>query len=392
MTQDDAILRRMFSYGFRPLFLLAGLHAFLSIPLWTLYWSGAVAFDLQRAGPFFHGHELISGLVAAAAGGFLLTAVANWTRRPPISGALLALLCTFWLLGRVAFNLPWLAAAGDLAYWILLTALVARELVLAGNRRNYKILAVLTAFLLSDVLYHIAESGYQFQMLQPIMWFQILLVVVLINLIGGRIIPAFTGNWLKARAREQQSPEPQLPPSFNRLDLIATVALLAFILLILLPGAPEPAQATAAATAGVLQLLRLSRWKAFQTGSEPLIWMMHLAYLWIPVGLGLWTLALVSNIVPVSAAVHALTGGAIAGMIMAVSSRAALGHTGRPLQSPPLLTLAIILLSAATIIRVLATVSGGMTLLWVSVTLWAAAFGIWLVCFVPVLTGKRVSE
>jgi len=381
----------MFSYGFRPLFLLAGLHAFLSIPLWAWYWSGGAAFDLQRAAQFFHGHELISGLVAAAVGGFLLTAVANWTQRPPISGAPLVLLCGVWLLGRVAFNHSELAAAADLGYWALLTGLVARELIQAGNRRNYKILAVLLVFLLSDAVYHVAELSNQFQLLQQVVWFQILMVVLLINLIGGRIIPAFTGNWLKARSMEQQAPQPELPPAFNRMDLLATLALLAFVVLLLFPGVPGIVQAGGAGIACVLQLLRVSRWKLLQAGSEPLIWMMHLAYLWIPLGLGLWALALF-GVLPVSAAVHALTGGTIAGMIMAVSSRAALGHTGRSLTSPPLLTLAILLLSGATVLRILATVSDGMTLLWVSAILWTLAFGAWLVCFIPVLTGKSLTE
>lgn len=385
--KNNSILQRIFNHGFRPLFLLAGLHAVVSVPLWALYWSGNLTFDLQRAGSLFHGHELISGLVAAAIGGFLLTAVANWTQRPPISGPLLALLCGVWCLGRVVFNQPALAAATDLGYWALLTGLIARELIQAGNRRNYKILVVLLSFLLSDAAYHVAELDNQVQLLQQVVWFQILLTVLLINLIGGRIIPAFTGNWLKMRAIQQQHPQPTLPPMFNRLDLLASLALLLFMVLLFLPDIPETIQACGAGIACVLQLLRISRWKLLQTGSEPLIWMMHLAYLWIPMGLGLWALALI-GLLPIAAAVHALASGTVAGMIMAVSSRAILGHTGRPLTSPVLLTLAVLLLSGATILRILAAVSDAMTLLWLSTILWTLAFAVWLVCFSPLLMGK----
>ena len=387
MQANGTRLQHIFSYGFRPLFLLAGLHALISIPLWTLYWSGHLGIELQRAGPYFHGHEMISGFVAAAMAGFLLTAVANWTQRPPVAGWPLALLCGLWLAGRLAFNHPWAAAAADLAFWSLLTLLVARELIQAGNRRNYKLLLVLALFLLSDAFYHIAELGGNPAQLQPVVWFQLLLTIILINLIGGRIIPAFTGNWLRNRALQQQNTTPTLPPAFNRLDLCATFALLAFIVILLTPDAPERLQAGLAAVACLLQFLRLSRWKALHTRAEPLIWMMHLAYLWIPLGLGLWALALI-GLIPVSAALHALAGGTVAGMIMAVSSRATLGHSGQELHSSPLLTTAVLLLSLATIFRVVGSISGDMIWLQLSALSWTVAFSAWLWCFVPILLGR----
>lgn len=387
MQEHNSRLRHIFSYGFRPLFLLAGLHALISVPLWTLYWSGNLSVELQRAGPFFHGHEMISGFVAAAMAGFLLTAVANWTQRPPIAGWPLVLLCALWLAGRLAFNQPWVAASADLAYWALLTLMVARELILAGNRRNYKILLALILFLLSDAFYHLVEMRGNLAQLQTVVWFQLLLAIVLINLIGGRIIPAFTGNWMRSRALQQQSTPPALPPSFNRLDLWATLALLLFAFVVLIPGAPERLQAAIAVVASLLQFLRLSRWKTWQTGTEPLIWMMHLAYLWIAVGLGLWATALI-GLIPVSAAVHALAGGTVAGMIMAVSSRAALGHSGRELRSPPLLTAAVLLLSIATILRIVGSLTGGVIWLQLSALAWTIAFSAWLWCFVPILLGR----
>lgn len=384
MSSIQHFTRSLFSYGFRPLFLLAGFHALFSILLWMLYWTGTMTTQLNRPISLFHGHEMLSGFVAAAIGGFLLTAIANWTNRPPVSGLPLAALCLLWLLGRLAFNLPIAAAIGDIGYWVLLTALAARELLIAGNRRNYKILFVLGAFITTDALYHIAELNGS-ALLREAVWLQLWLTIILINLIGGRIIPAFTGNWLRNTAMARQSAAPAMPPAFNRLDLAATLALLSFVVLLFAPlGSASPA-IIAGSIASLLQAIRLSRWKGLQTGEEPLVWMLHLAYAWIPVGLALWTASL-AGLLPVSAAVHALSSGAIASMIVAVSARAALGHSGHALKSHPLLTLAIVLLSVTTVLRILSTVFVNELILLSAAGLWVAAFACYLWRLAPILT------
>jgi uncharacterized protein involved in response to NO len=331
---------------------------------------------------YWHGHEMLMGLAGAAIGGFLLTAVANWTSRPPIAGLPLVLLCAAWLAGRLSLHAPLVSALADTGYWVGLWVLVANEILRAGNRRNYKILGVLALIGLSDGLYHVAEltqSPYQ----QQALWAQLWLIIVLINVIGGRVIPAFTGNWLRRTAAPVALTETDLPPAFGRIDQAAIAALVAFAAATVLQ-APSVIAVMLGLLAGIMQAWRLARWKFYRTFSDPLVWMMHLSYLWIPVGIVLWTLSH-AGWVPVSAAVHALTTGAITSMVISIGSRAAFGHTGRPLQSPPLLTACIVLISVSAILRVAASVWQISPALHASSFVWLLAFVCFSIQFIPIL-------
>lgn len=372
----------VFGYPFRPLFALLALQGLLIIPYWTLAWLGRLPLPSITTNPLlWHGHEMLFGFTSAAIAGFLLTAVANWTKRPPISGIPLLVLCGLWLLARLTWYLPNpsvlpIAAMLDVGFDCLLLVLFTRELIAADNRRNLKIAAVLFFYTALNVgMYFALFSGIS----DPAQWLRaaMYLVIFLISIIGGRVIPLFTGNWLR-----QNLPACKQPPAFNTVDLAAVVITAVFMLTAL---AALPIAGALGILAGLAQLLRLMRWQGWNTAPEPLLWSLHLGYAWLGVGLLLNGVALLGAI-PASAGIHALTVGAISGLIVAMSSRAALGHTGRALTSHPLLTSAFILINMAALSRVLAALFPGMTVLFVvSALAWIAAFGAYCVRYFPIL-------
>ncbi len=378
---------RLLSYAFRPFFLLGIIYSMSPIILWILIWSGHLVLDWSRVPVHWHAHDMMMGLMAAAIAGFLLTAVANWTSRPPVTGWPLAILVTFWLAGRLAILSPTLSAMADGLFWLLLCVLVARELFSARNKRNYKVLAVLIALSLSDVLFHAGELQVLPDIdLQRVLWAQLWLVIVLINVVGGRLIPAFTGNWLRRRAPmgEELSPS-SLPGSFGLTDQVAIGLLLLFAASVIFQW-PVAVAIPLGVSCFVAQLWRLLRWKFWLTLSDPLVWMMHLSYAWLVMGILLWTLSL-AGVMSVSAAVHALTIGAITSMIISVGARAALGHTGRALKSHYLLTCAVVLLSLAALTRIAAAIVGGALWLEMAAGLWLLALLCFALRYVPILIG-----
>lgn len=380
-------INRLFSYAFRPFFLLGIIYSMLAIILWVLVWNGSLELDWLRAPIHWHAHDMMMGLMAAAIAGFVLTAVANWTSRPPVAGWPLALLVFFWLAGRLAMLSPPLSALADALFWSLLCLLVARELFSARNKRNYKVLGVLVALSLTDMLFHAGEMQLLANVdLQRVIWAQLWLVIVLINVVSGRIIPAFTGNWLRRRVPAGKAlPPSHLPGAFGLVDQIAICSLLLFAASIVFQW-PVAVAMPLGFTCFVAQVWRLLRWKFWLTLSDPLVWMMHLSYAWLVTGILLWTLSL-TGIVSVSAAVHALTIGAITSMIVSVGARAALGHTGRALNSHYLLTGAIVLLSLSALTRIAASIIGGTLWLEMAAGLWLLALLCFAVRYVPILIG-----
>lgn len=372
----------VFSYAFRPLFAFFALYGLLIIPYWVLAWTGRLPLPFITANPMlWHGHEMLFGFSSAAIAGFLLTAVASWTKRPPISHCSLLLLCALWLLARIIWCLPNpaalpIAAALDIGFDILLLALFTRELIAADNRRNLKIAAVL-------LLYTAVNAGMYFALFtgvsDPAQWLRaaMYLVIFLINIIGGRVIPMFTGNWLR-----QNLPACKQPTLFNRFDLVVVGITALFMLTAL---AALPMAGVLGIAAGLAQILRLLRWRGWNTTREPLLWSLHLGYAWLGVGLLLNGVALL-GVIPASAGIHALTVGTISGLILAMSSRAVLGHTDRALTSHPLLTSAFVLINIAALTRVFAALFPGVTaLLFVSAVAWFVAFAAYSIRYFPIL-------
>lgn len=380
MALPDFKTTVILSYAFRPLFLLLVTQALVHIPMWYLLWQGHIAVVWPLNPGLWHGHEMLIGFAGAAIGGFLLTAVATWTSRKPVSGWPLLLLCLLWLVARGSLYFPLTAAAASIAYWLGLLLLMAREVILAGNRRNYKIVAIILVFLLLELAFQYAlvnQAGW----LREILWIQLWLIVLLINLVGGRIIPAFTRNWLKRHRPELT--DKQLPRPFGLVDLIATLALPGFAI-VSLSSLPASWVAACALTAAVFQTWRLLRWQGWRAMADPLVWMLHLAYAWIPLGI-LFFAAGLTGILPVSTGIHALGIGTVASMIVSVASRAALGHTNRSLIAHPLLTLSIVLISLAAAFRIIAAISANDLFLAGATILWVSAFIGFAVPYVPIL-------
>jgi uncharacterized protein involved in response to NO len=335
--------------------------------------------------------------VGAAIGGFLLAAVANWTGRSPVSGTPLLLLVVSWLLGRVVMLNGSILADGvilaaDSLYWVLLTALIGREIWLSGNRRNLKVCLILGLFGLFNLLFHAQdligansqELGFtQEQGLREMaIRGALMLICLMITLIGGRITPAFTRNWLKLNSPQEQC----LPPAFNRWDGAAAAATLLLALGWIF--APEhPLTALLALVAGTLQLIRLSRWCGLRVVTEPLLFALHLGYGWLGLGFILLGLSSLVPAIPASAGIHGLALGAMAGLILAVAARAALGHTNRALKAGALMSGVFVLIHLAALLRVLATLPNDWQgeLLSGAAACWLTAFALFCVRYVPIL-------
>lgn len=386
----------LFSYAFRPLFLLATLYAIVAVPIWAAAWLGYVPMPVTLGSPsWWHAHEMLFGFAGAGVGGFALTAVSTWTKRPPVAGSSLVVLCMFWLVARASFWMPTRNAmvpgmVADLGYGLLLLALMSREVIAARSQRNYKVLALLGLLVFSNAVFFLGlfeNDGSPPRALLAALW----LLVLLINLIGGRIIPGFTRNWLTRQGSDPQRRAVSFPPPFGRLDLLATWLLVGFAI-VQVVEAPSRLTVLLGLVASVISFLRLTRWQGMYTGAEPLVWVLHVGFSWLPLGILLLAFAEL-GLVPRSAGIHALTGGGIATMIVAVASRAALGHTGRPLRSHPLLTAAYLLITIAAVFRVAATVGpGARVMLIVSAIAWTLGFLCFGLRYAPILLRPRVQR
>jgi len=323
-------------------------------------------------------------------GGFLLTAIPNWTGRLPIAGWPLAGLFSLWAAARLAVLFSgilslWLAGLLDVGFFVVLGLLAARE-VLEANNRNLPIVGLILMFGLADAFDYLANAsvlpwadfGWQLA---------ISLVVLLISLIGGRIIPSFTRNWMAKRGMTKG-----LPTQPAKFDLVV-IGATAVALLFWLAGPPEMPTGLVLIAAGALQAVRWARWSGWRTYPDPLVLILHVGYLWIPLGLALLGLSL-AGFVPRSAAIHSLTAGAMATMILAVMTRASLGHTGRNLKASPLTVLVYALVTGGALLRV-ATALGlidyavGIDVAGFS---WGGAFLLFLVAYAPVLWRPRLGE
>ncbi|MDX2142382.1 MAG: NnrS family protein [Rhodospirillaceae bacterium] len=379
----------IWSWGFRPFFFGAGAWACAALAIWLAAFYGLIEPPIGRDAASWHAHEMIFGFAVAAVAGFLLTAVPNWTSRLPVMGAPLALLFGAWLAGRLAtLTAGWTglgpAMAVDVAFLLLLSAVIAREVVSGRNWRNLPVSVVLVLLAVANALDHLAAL----EILADRALGQRLalaLVAVLIALIGGRIVPSFTRNWLKRRGAANLPAEHGLIDRFG----IAVVALAAAA------WAFRPDHAATGGLmllAGTATLMRLARWQGWATGPEALVWVLHLGYAWLGVGLCLLGASILWADVPYFAAVHALTAGAVGTMTLAVMTRATLGHTGRELIAGPATTAVYGLVTLAAILRVasgFADPDG--ILLPASGVAWMAAFGLFVVAYAPLWLRPRPS-
>lgn len=379
----------LWALGFRPFYLLAALLAVLAIPLWAVVFAGGISLPLP--GIWWHAHEMMFGFAVAVIIGFLFTAGRAWTGLDTPTGKPLAALAALWLAGRVAMLLGsgWWVAMIDLAFLPVAAALLMRVLVKAKSRRNYFVGVLPILLAKANLLFHLGANGaIAFDPLQAT-HLALGLIVVLETIVGGRVIPMFTFNAVRGVKQWRNS----------RLDWAAAITTgLALLLWALGAGTGAGTWSGAlpgilALLAAVLQAVRLGGWNPWATRHNPLLWVLHLSYLWIPLGLALIALT-EFGVLPRSAAVHALAIGATGGLIIGMITRTALGHTGRMLEAGGAETAAYVLVLLAALVRVVtvtlipAAHIGGVH---AAATLWTVAFALYLWRYTPFLVRARVD-
>ena len=377
------------AYGFRAFFLAAGLSALVLVPWWAAAACCGLPITTAWPGSLWHGHEMLHGFVVAAIAGFLLTAVPSWTGRRGFAGAPLAFMASTWLLGRlaaaVAGHVPAaLVAAADLAFMPVLVAWIGPPLVRERNR-NTPLLAVLGGLWAGNVVFHFALWRGDTALARETLLATVNFVLVLITVIGGRITPSFTATALRLRGATATV------RAARAMTPLAVGVMVAVVIVDIFAGGSRVAGWLALVAAAV-QFGRLAQWQGHRTLREPIVWILHVAYLWIPIGLLLKGMALLGIAGGAAGWLHALTAGTIATMIFGVMTRVSLGHTGRPLVLPRGVVAAYVLLTGAALLRVFGavvpTVAYTRTVA-ASAALWAAAFAVFLWQYGPILWRPR---
>ncbi|ABM39265.1 NnrS family protein [Polaromonas naphthalenivorans] len=372
----------LWELGFRPFYLLASVFAALSIGLWALQFAGWLG-QPYLAGPMWHAHEMLFGFTLAVVVGFLFTAGRNWSGRPTPTGVPLMALAALWVAGRVLVLTPfgWAAAVANVAFPLAAAVGLAIPFIAARNQRNYFFIGLLLLMAAAVLGVHLAQLG----AVQLPGWIgiQVALDVVLfiMAVMGGRVIPMFTNSIPGVKAIKRAW-----------LEKAALGSSLALLLADVLPlhGLPLALLAGFCAAA---HLARWALWQPWKTRRTPLVWVLHVAYFWIPVHLALRGLAEMGWVAP-SIAIHALTVGAIGGLVIGMMTRTALGHTGRPLKAGRADVACYLLVLAAALVRVLVPLLAPAQLVNAvigSAALWSGGFALYAVGYWPVLTRVRAD-
>lgn len=374
----------LFNLGFRPLYLLAGAFATLSVPYWVAQFNGWLPPAASHNGALWHAHEMIFGYAFAVVIGFLFTAVRNWTNAPTPTGPALAVIAALWLAGRLLALTPWMfaAAAADAAFAIAAAVGIGRPLLAAGNRRNYFFIAVVLGFGAANLAFQLGIAALIDFPVQRGLQIGLDLILFVMIVMGGRVIPMFTANGIPGT-------QPQRQPQLERIALTSIVLLIAADAL----GLPPTGIAVIAGIAGVAHAARLALWQPWRTLRKPIVWILHASYAWIAVHFLLRAAALL-ELVPASAATHALTVGAIGGLTLGMMTRTARGHTGRPLETSGMETTAYVLVHLGAVVRVfvpLVAPAGYLHAVMASGLLWGAAFLLFTLKFIPILTRPRAD-
>ncbi len=381
----------LFDYGFRPFFLLAGIYAVAIVPIWLYFFAHSAPTFGSLPPMYWHSHEMLYGFVAAAIAGFLLTAVPSWTGARGFAGTPLYVLVAAWAAGRIAMatvgSVPfWITAIAELSMLALLAALLLPPLARSQNR-NMAMLAVLGMLWLIDAAFLAALKKGDVLLASRTMALAIDFVLILVTIIGGRIVPAFTANALRRRG--------QVPDIVSRkwveMSAIGSMILIALVDVVAPHGR---ASALLAAIAALVHAIRLSGWRSFKTGGESILWVLHVGYAWLPIGLALKACYLFGTFDWASKWQHALTAGVFGTMILAVMTRASLGHTGRPLVVARAITVAYTLLTVAVSVRVLSSVvppQAYVTTICIAGAAWTAAFTLFLIIYAPILIKPRLD-
>lgn len=385
------MLGTLLSYAFRAFFLLGSLCAFSVILFWTIALLGYGPLVGHPDLYFWHAHEMVFGFVFAIVAGFTLTAVATWTGRTPVHGVELGVLVAAWIAGRIALVYtgqwpPALIAAADMLFPCLFVLIFGREVLAAGNWRNAPLVGVVALLASLNLVFHVwpdAMPGLD----RMVVLLAVHVVLVLVTVIAGRVIPSFTANWLRALGHTADA-MPRVVPMFDITALVMTI-----VTGIAVTFAPaNPVSGIAAMLAAVAHAARLSQWSGLRTISEPLLFVLHVAYMWFPIGYLLVGYSVFGGYLA-TVALHALTIGVIAGMIIAMATRVSLGHTGRPLHAGRLTVVAYVLLMVTGIVRLSGPLFGDWYIQTVELaaSLWMIAFALFAWVYWPILVKPRVD-
>jgi len=379
----------LFSYGFRPFFLFGAVWVVLAMLIWLAALTSAIDLPTRFDRVSWHAHEFLFGYLGAVLAGFLLTAVPNWTGRLPMVGWRLAALFGLWVAGRIAVFFSALlpvtvAPVVDLAFPLVLGGLILREIVAGRNWRNLIVLAMLAVFTLANAIFYFealrgdyAAQGFGLRL-------GLATAIMMIAVIGGRIIPSFTRNWL-ARTDNLVRPSPPMA-RFDKLVLLSSIVVLA--LWVVQPL--ERLTGIALILFGILHLLRLMRWQGHHTLSEPLVWVLHVSYVFIPVGAFALALDQLAGNLGTAGAQHLWMAGAIGAMTLAVMTRATLGHTGQELTANRITVAIYICLFGSVFARLWSSIWLEMS--YVSGILWLAAFAGFAVAYGPSLLQPKPKD
>lgn len=375
----------LFALGFRPFFLAAGLFAIVLLGLWLAILQGKIATG-QLAPAVWHGHEMLFGFAAAVIAGFLLAAAQNWTGIRTPSGPPLAALFLLWLAGRLSFLVPGLpvglVALVDLLFLPVLALTLAWPIIKARQLHNYPFPIMLLVLAAANALVHAEALGWTASSASLGLHLAAYVVVTMMAVMGGRVIPFFTDNRLKTAPRRWKIIERLVP--------VATLA----ALLAALIAPVSPTTALLAAIAATVHFTRLAGWYASKVWSVPLLWILHLGYAWIALGFALLALSAAGVGAATSASLHAFTTGGIGVLTLGMMARVSLGHTGRSIESVPLMTLAFVAINLAALIRVAlplffpAVYTAGLTAAGLA---WMAAFGLFAAIYAPMLLRPRAD-
>lgn len=370
--------------GFRPFFFLGSLFGILSLGIWGAFYAGL---DIMPPTFFldpvsWHAHEMIYGFSMAIVAGFLLTAVANWTGGAPVRQMHLMFLSALWIAGRVVMGIDlglpaWSMIVIEASFVPALALSLAIPLFRSWNKRNFVFLTLLTALFASDVWFFLRGDIVA-------LYVAMMIILMMVSLIGGRIIPAFTVASLRRRGVVAFQTDQ------SRLDIMALLSLLAVTLCLVFAKA-TPALGVAAAFSCIIHSLRMRHYHTPKTGEDPLLWILHAGYAWLVVGLAL--LALTGfGVFDIKAVIHALTAGCIGSMVLGMICRVTLGHTGRELRIGALTTASFYAIQLAAVMRVFGPMfAPAYTREWIvsSAVVWTLCFAAYLVIYAGMLFSDR---
>ena len=380
-----------FAYGFRPFFLLAGVYAAVAMSVWL--WTYPTGLSLFRSLPpqLWHSHEMLFGFIGAAVAGFVLTAVPSWTGRRGFAGTPLIALVILWFAGRTAFAffdaLPLIfVIAAEILFLPAVIVTIAPSLLRTHNR-NMVLLLVIAAFWSADLVFLYAVHAGDVTTASAALRAGIDVILLLITMIAGRVVPPFTANALRKRGMDVSF------RSRKTIERSVVVAMIAYIAVDVF-SAPRMLIIAVSAIAATLHVVRISGWHSIKSRHDPVVWILHIAYLWLPIGLTLRALSLSGEFAWAAYWQHALAAGAAATMILAIMTRASLGHTGRPLEAAPATTVAYVSLVLAIAVRVFGPALLPLsytTILLTAGSLWVLAFLLFVIVYAPILLGPRVD-